>query len=64
MDRFKSLLEECKKLKACIRELENRPVEKHQETVREIQLRSLRKSLTEVGRQLTYLTLYKRDEND
>ena len=64
MSRLERLLERCETLKKRIKELESTPIDDYQHTVREIQLRSLRAELSQVGRKLNQLTLYKRDIDD
>ena len=64
MDNFEQLLQRCEFLKTRIRELQAREVEPNQKSIQQIQLEMLRAWLTEVGRQLNRLTLYRRDEDD
>ena len=64
MSRFERLLQKCKELKTRIRELKDKKVDKNQKTIKEIQLKMLRDNLSEVGRQLSNMTMYKREKND
>jgi hypothetical protein len=64
MDNFERLIQRCELLKTRIKELQFQEVDEYQESIRKIQLEMLKAHLSEVGRQLNRLTLYKRDEND
>jgi hypothetical protein len=59
MDDFERLLQRCELLKSRIREFKSREVDETQESIKKIQIKMLSERLSEVGRQLNYLTLYK-----
>ena len=60
MDNFEQLLQQCEVLKQRIKDLQIMEVEETQKSVQKIQLQMLGERLTEVGRQLNRITLYKK----
>lgn len=64
MDKLERLFQRCELLKMRIKDLQALDVEDHQRSIKEIQLIILKENLSEVGRQIVRITLYKRDEND
>lgn len=56
---FEELLKQCEELKKLIVILESNQVTEDQKTIKDIQLQYLRECLTEVGRQLNNMKLYK-----
>lgn len=64
MDKLERLFQRCELLKMRIKDLQALDVEDHQRSIKEIQLIILKENLSEVGRQIVRITLYKRGEND
>lgn len=56
---FEELLKQCEELKKLIAALDSKQVTENQTAIKEIQLQYLRECLSEVGRQLNNMKLYK-----
>lgn len=62
MQESERLLKSCEELKQKIQNLKSQIVDSNYKTVYEIQLKSLQDLLTEVGRRLQHLNMYKDDK--
>jgi len=58
------LLQTCEELKQKIKDLQAEPVDRNYKTIYEIQLKHLQNRLSDVGRQLKNLNMYRENEHD